>query len=54
MINPTDKMVRRKWRRFTLIVISTDERLAATAPHGSTWDTQELAPLEQGMDGSGY
>ena len=46
-------MVRRKWRKFVLIFISTDERLAATAPPGSAWDTQELAPLEGG-DGGGY
>ena len=46
VINPADKMVRRKWRKFVLIVISTDERLAATAPPGSAWDTSELAPLE--------
>ena len=41
-------MVRRKWRKFTLIVITTDDRLAATAPPGSVWDNTELPPQEQG------
>ena len=49
VINPPDKMVRRKWRKFTLVLITTDERLAATAPPGSAWDNAELPPQEQGM-----
>jgi hypothetical protein len=53
VINPTDKMVRRKWRKYVLIVISTDERLAATAPSGAAWDTPaELAAMEQDMGGA--
>jgi hypothetical protein len=47
-------MVRRKWRKFVLIAISTDERLASTAPAGAAWDTPaELAPMEQDK-GGGY
>ena len=44
-------MVRRKWRKFVLIVISTDDRLASTAPAGAAWDTSELAPLSEDMGG---
>ena len=49
VINPPDKMVRRKWRKFTLVVITTDDRLAATAPPGSVWDSTELPPQEPGV-----
>ena len=49
VINPADKMVRRKWRKFTLVVITTDERLAATAVQGSVWDNAELPPQDQGV-----
>ena len=49
VINPPDKMVRRKWRKFTLVVITTDDRLAATAAPGSVWDSTELPPQEPGV-----
>jgi hypothetical protein len=42
-------MVRRKWRKFTLVVITTDDRLAATATPGPVWDNTELPPQEPGM-----
>ena len=42
-------MVRRKWRKFTLVVITTDDRLAATAAPGSVWDSTELPPQEPGV-----
>ena len=49
VINPLDKMVRRKWRKFTLVIITTDDRLAATATPGPVWDNAELQPQDPGM-----
>ncbi len=48
VINPVDKLARHRWRKFMLILITTDEKLAATAPTTSFWDApQQGHPLEQ-------
>ncbi len=38
VINPADKLARHRWRKYSLILITTDERLAATAPPSGFWD----------------
>ena len=45
-----DKLARHRWRRYTLIVITTDERLAATAPPAGFWDAPQHAELEYEAD----
>jgi hypothetical protein len=41
VINPADKLARRRWRKHSLILITTDERLAATAPPQGFWDAPQ-------------
>ena len=52
VINPADKLARHRWRRYTLIVITTDDQLAATAPAASFWEANGGAQGMQGMDSS--
>ncbi len=49
VINPVDKLARHRWRKFMLILITTDEKLAATAPTTSFWDAPQHEQDAQDM-----